>query len=203
MSRSPVPHRPLAPALCGVLALAVGAGVGAHEYRSGAIEIDHPQAPAPPPGAPGLAGYLTLANTGDEPDRLLGATAAFAAAVELHATTMDGDVARMRRLDDGIALPPGATVALVPNATHLMFVDPVPGIVVGDALPVTLEFERAGSVEVVFNVEDGVPAAPMDHEGMDHGGAKPGGTDRDGMDHGATDHEATDRGVAGAPEADR
>ena len=192
MSRSPVPSRPfapsLAPSLAGALALFLAAAAGAHEYRAGTIEIDHPQAPAPPPGAPSLAGYMTLVNTGDAPDRLLGATAAFAGAVELHSTTMDGDVARMRRLADGIELPPGATVALVPNAAHLMFVDPVPGIAVGDTLPVTLEFERAGPVEVVFNVEDGVPAAPMDHEGMDHGE-----TDHGGMDHGGDDASDADR----------
>ena len=153
------------------IALATGA-VGpahAHEYRAGDIGIEHPHAPAPPPGAPSVAGYLTLVNGGDEPDRLLGATAGFAARVELHATMLDDDVARMREMKTGIEIPAGTSVPLEPNGTHLMFVDPAPGLAVGDELPVTLHFERAGDAEVVFNVEGGVVPAPS-HEGhdMDH-----------------------------------
>lgn len=160
-------------ALLALALLAAGGVAGAHEYRVGDIEIAHPHSPAPPPGAPSIAGYLTLENEGDTADRLLGATVAFAGKVEMHTTTMDGDVARMRELADGIEIPPGAAVALVPNGTHLMFVDPEPGILVGDKLSATLHFERAGDVDVTFNVEDG---ATMQGEGMDHGmdhGAKP------------------------------
>ena len=164
-------------------AAALGAGAGhAHEYLAGAIEIDHPHAPAPPPGAPSLAGYLTLVNASDAPDRLLGASADFAERVELHATTMDGDVARMRRLEDGIEIPAGATVALAPGGTHLMFVGPEPGIVVGDELVVTLVFERAGRTEVTFEVEDGARVSETSHGGHGgHGSASPGdGTDARG-----------------------
>ena len=151
----------------------------AHEYRAGSIGIDHPYAPAPPPGAPSLAGYLTLVNVGDAPDRLLGATAGFAERVEMHATMMDGDVARMRTLEDGIEIPAGATVALLPGETHLMFVDPAAGLAVGDELPVTLRFERAGETEVVFNVEDGVgPAGSADR--TDHGSHDGHGAKDDG-----------------------
>ena len=167
----------LVPALAlAVAALAIGPS-SAHEYRAGALEIDHPYAPAPPPGAPSVAGYLAIANGGDAPDRLLGATADFAERVELHATTIDGDVARMRRLEGGIEIPAGATVELAPGGTHLMFVGPERGLAVGDELAVTLAFERAGEVGVTFNVEDGAELSETSHEG--HGGASGDGVQTD------------------------
>ena len=165
-------RRTLPAAALAVAAVAAPSAAGlahAHEFRAGDIEIGHPHAPAPPPGAPSVAGYMTLVNEGDEPDRLLGATARFAGRVELHSTTMDGDVARMRMLETGIEIPGGASVPLAPNGTHLMFVDPAPGLAVGDELPVTLHFERAGDAEVVFDVEDGVvPASSHEGHDMDH-----------------------------------
>ena len=181
------PPRLLAAVAAAAFATGAAGLAHAHEYRAGAIEIDHPHVPAPPPGAPSVAGYLTLVNEGDEPDRLLGATARFAGGVELHSTTMDGDVARMRTLETGIEIPGGASVPLAPNGTHLMFVDPAPGLAVGDELPVTLHFERAGDAEVVFNVEDGVvPASSHEGHDMDHDMTMPD----DGA--GTTAHEGHD-----------
>ncbi len=176
---------PIVPSLA--LLLLGAAAAGAHEYEAGEIDIDHPYVPAPPPGAPSVAGYLTLANTGDTDDVLIGASADFAERVEVHTTVMDGDVARMRELESGVELPAGTTVGLVPNRTHLMFVGPRPGIVVGDALPATLHFEVAGDVEVVFDVEDG---AVLGGDAMDHGDHVMGDDASHGMEQAWTRHGA-------------
>ena len=55
----------------------------AHDYKLGALEIGHPYARATPPNAPVSGGYLTIRNTGDEADRLIGGEAGFADRVEI------------------------------------------------------------------------------------------------------------------------
>ena len=123
----------------------------AHGFQLGAIAIGHPWARATAPGQPGGAGYLSLDNRGAA-DRLLSARAAVAERVELHAMWMDGDVMRMRQRD-AIDLPAGEKVDFKPGGTHLMLVGLKAPLKAGDRFPLTLTFEKAGTVEVVVNVE--------------------------------------------------
>jgi copper(I)-binding protein len=55
---------------------------------------------------------------------------------------------------DIVEIPAGATVAFEPGGLHVMFMG-VAGAALreGGHLTATLEFERAGEVEVTFNVE--------------------------------------------------
>lgn len=46
---------------------------GAQDYKAGSIEVDQPWSTATPRGASVAAGYMTIKNTGTEPDRLTGA----------------------------------------------------------------------------------------------------------------------------------
>jgi len=153
------------------LALATPSILFAHAFEIGELSIDHPWAAPPPPGAPTVAGYLSVTNDGEQADRLLGATAAFAEAVEMHESRIEDDVASMRELLDGVVIPAGETVRFEPTGKHLMFVAPEP-LVEGDVRRVTLRFERAGELEVRFSVEHpGEEVEPVDHsamEGMNH-----------------------------------
>lgn len=164
----------LAVILCATVALAA-APLVAHEFRGGNLDLLHPSVPPTPPGANVAAGYVVIVNSGTEDERLLGGSAPFADGVELHRTTVENDVARMRRLDDGLAIPAGATVRLEPGGMHLMFVGLAEPLHDGERRPVTLVFERAGDVELEFAVErpgpGGEPAETTDHGGMDHGAA--------------------------------
>ena len=139
----------------------------AHDYRVGALHIDHPVARATPAGAPVSGGYMTIRNQGDEADRLIGGAAAFAGKVEIHEMVMDGDVMRMREIADGIEIPPGETVTLMPGGLHVMFMQLNETLEEGAELPATLTFEKAGDVEVVFNVES--LARIREHLGGGHG----------------------------------
>lgn len=107
----------------GLVLSAATQGVLAHDYEAGPLAIDHPWARATPPGAPVAGGYLTITNTGTEPDRLLGGSSDAAEAVEIHESTITDGVARMRPAEDGIAIAPGETLRLEPGAAHIMFVD--------------------------------------------------------------------------------
>jgi copper(I)-binding protein len=137
----------LSAALC-----AASLAATAHDFKHGALEIQHPWARPTVAGQSAGGGYLAIRNTGSAPDRLLGGTAAGAASVELHEMRMDGDVMRMREIK-ALELPAGKLVTLAPGGLHLMLTGLKAPLKIGDKLPVKLRFEKAGEVELVFHVE--------------------------------------------------
>lgn len=104
------------------------------------------------PGQPVGGGFITITNKGGEDDRLLSATSAQAGEVQLHEMAMEGDVMKMRQLNDGIAIPAGETVELKPGGLHLMFFKVSDPFKEGATVNVTLTFEKAGAVDVVLPV---------------------------------------------------
>ncbi|MDL2339080.1 MAG: copper chaperone PCu(A)C [Pseudomonadota bacterium] len=139
--------------LLGGAALALATLVAtAHSFKVGAIEIDHPYARPTSAGQRVGGSYLKLDNKGAS-DRLLSATSAMAASVELHSMSMEGDVMKMRQVDV-IELPKGATVELKPGSFHIMLMGLKAPLKAGDKFPMTLKFEKAGEVVVTVNVED-------------------------------------------------
>lgn len=134
----------------------------AHDYTLGAIRIGHPWARATAPAAPAAGAYMTLSNAGAA-DRLLAVSAAVADSVELHTMSMDGNVMRMRKLEQGIELPAGQTVELKPGGLHVMFIGLKKPLKEGERFPLALRFEKAGTLTVEVKVE-GMGAAPPAHE---------------------------------------
>src|ERR1700720_4463393 len=80
--------------VAGVIALSLSAH--ANDYKVGALEVDHPWSRAVPKGATVAAGYLTIKNTGTEPDRLGRGSTPVAGKFEIREMTMDKGVMRMR-----------------------------------------------------------------------------------------------------------
>ncbi|SEP67156.1 hypothetical protein SAMN05428995_101459 [Loktanella sp. DSM 29012] len=156
------------------LALLPGFAFG-HDYRVGDLLIEHPFARSAPATAMASAGYMTILNTGAESDTLVAVEGPFPR-VEIHnVVTGDDGIARMQEQEAGIEIAPGDTLALAPGGYHVMFMGlEGDALEVGEEVPATLVFERAGRVDVVFNVEDIDAMSGMDHGNMDHGS----------MDHG-------------------
>jgi len=127
----------------------------AHQFKLGAITIGHPYARATAAGQPTGGGYMSFANAGPA-DKLVAISADVSTSVELHTMTMEGDVMRMRQVD-AIELASGKTVELKPGGYHVMFVGLKAPLKAGDKFPAKLKFEKAGEVDVTFNVE--APAA--------------------------------------------
>ncbi len=135
----------------------------ARDYTLGAIQIDQPWSRATPASAPTAGGYMTLTNKGTEPDRLIAVESAAAGRAELHEMKMDGSIMRMRELEKGVALAPGATVELKPGGYHVMFMQLKEPLKKGQSVPVVLVFEKAGRISVDMRVEAlgaAGPAAP-------------------------------------------
>ena len=134
------------------------------------ITVSHPYShPTAAPGVPAV-GFITLTNGGKKADRLIAAESPAAARIEIHETQMQGGVMKMRALGKGVALPIGKTVALAPGGIHLMLFGPRQPLVAGQSLPVTLTFEHAAAMKVLFVVEPRVSAPPPDegHESHHH-----------------------------------
>src|SRR5690348_1869385 len=99
----------LAAALASTLTLAATA-VSAHEYKAGAIEIQHPWSRATPKGATVAGGYMKLINTGTTPDRLIGGSTEVAGKFEIHEMSTANGVMKMRPVSGGVEIKPGQTV---------------------------------------------------------------------------------------------
>lgn len=157
--------RLLAASLALLLTLSALPRAIAQHVVKGDIRISQPWARATPGGAKVAAGYLTITNTGRAADKLIGGTAAVSGAFELHDMTMTDGVMRMRRIEGGIVLAPGATVTLRPGGMHVMLMDLKQPLKQGEKVIGTLVFEKAGTVEVVYDVAPIGSAGPGGNTG--------------------------------------
>ena len=66
---------------------------------------------------------------------------------------MKDGVMTMRPLDSGLTIEPGKTVKLAPGGYHLMLFDLKSPLKLGEKIPLTLDFEKAGKVAVSLDVE--------------------------------------------------
>jgi hypothetical protein len=160
--------------LAGILSLWGGA-VAAETYTAGSIEIVNPWARATPKGAPVAGAYMTITNKGPEADRLIGVSSPLASQTEVHHMAMDKGVMSMRRVSGGLEIKPGQTVVFNPESFHLMLTGLKQPLAKGERLKATLDFAKAGKLDVEFVVESmgaqgpsGAAPAGMDHGAMDH-----------------------------------
>ena len=159
------------------VAAVIVAPVRAQEVKAGDLVITQAWSRATPSGAKIGSGYLTIENKGAMPDRLVGVSADVAGKVEVHEMAMKDGVMTMRPLPAGLTIDPGKTVKLAPGGYHLMMFDLNSPLKQGDALPVTLEFEKAGKVNVSLDVQGIGAQAPA--------AAAPGGMEMKKMPDGA------------------
>ncbi len=130
--------------------LSASDGMANDMTKHGDLEISQPWTRATPPRAPTGGGYVTITNTGSEPDRLVAASTDIAGMTEIHEMSMDGGVMKMRPVGEGITIAPGETVVLGPGGLHIMMMKLKGPIAKGESVPVTLTFEKAGDVTLQF-----------------------------------------------------
>ena len=117
-------------------------------YGVGPMRITEPWARATPKGASTAAAYMTITNTGTAPDRVSCLSDDASAQCQIHSMTMTGGVMQMRPVEGGLEIKPGETVTLKPGGYHAMFVGLKHPLVQGQAVKVTLKFDRAGTLDV-------------------------------------------------------
>lgn len=123
------------------------------EWRAvqvGQLLIDQAWTRATPGGAKVGAGYMSIINSGETADRLVAGKSDIAERVEIHTMTMEGGVMRMRKLTAGLVLAPKSITELKPGGYHVMLIGLKRSIAEGEAIPLELTFEKAGTAEVVL-----------------------------------------------------
>jgi len=133
--------RPLPVLFC--LLLAVGTAFAADS----GLKVEKAWARAALSTATPGAVYLTIVNAGTTADRLTRLSTPAAAEAQIHLMTMDRNVMQMRRVD-ALDVKPGERIELKPGGLHIMLVKLKQPLKQGGHFPLSLEFERAGRIDV-------------------------------------------------------
>jgi periplasmic copper chaperone A len=147
-------------------AVFAASGAAAHEFKAGALDIGHPWSRPTPKDASIAGGYLTITNKGKVADRLIGGASPAASQIELHEMANVDGMMKTRVLADGLEIKPGKTVELKPGSYRILLLGLKEPFRSGQKVKETLVFEKAGSVEIVYNIEENTEAS----EGPANGG---------------------------------
>lgn len=108
---------------------------------------------ARPGQAGGTSAVYFVINAGGEADTLLSASCGAAEASELHMSKMDGDKMMMEP-QQNVPVPANQTVTFEPGGLHVMLLNLKNDLKAGETLPVTLTFEKAGTIEIKADVKE-------------------------------------------------
>lgn len=124
------------------------------------LEVKNAWVRAPVAGMKVAGAYMEL--TSPEAATLVAAASPLAERVEMHRTTLEDGVMKMRPLP-AIELPAGKTVSLAPGGLHLMLIGLARPLKPGEKVPLALTLERAGAGRTVVRVEVEVRTATGSH----------------------------------------
>lgn len=113
------------------------------------VVVDDAWANATPVGATVAAVYLKI--TAREADTLLSATTTVADHIEMHTSSEENGMMRMRPLPTA-PLEPGKPFTFAPGGAHFMLMDLRQPLQAGLKFPMTLQFQRAGERNVQVQV---------------------------------------------------
>ena len=102
----------------------------------------------PPPGLETAALYFTLKNVSKRAVFVVGVTSPLAANAMIHETSVTGGQSRMR-MRDRVTVPGGSNVEFAPEGLHVMLSGLSKPLEVGDKVPVTLELDHGGMIDLV------------------------------------------------------
>ncbi|MFZ0693127.1 MAG: copper chaperone PCu(A)C [Alphaproteobacteria bacterium] len=158
--------------LCALISIAAGLADGQIQIAEGgkSIRIDHAWSRPADAWANGVV-YFTVINDGATEDRLLSVSTAVADKAELHVTLNDNGVMKMRPVAS-VEMKAHGSTPLAPGGTHVMLIGLKQALQAGATFPLSLTFEKAGTIETTVVVEKSGSSGDgkMDMPGMDHGG---------------------------------
>lgn len=136
--------------LCALLACTTSSF--AYEYKVGDLLIEQPWSRALPVDLPGGAAYFTVHNQGSQADRLVSVSSPRAQKSELHSRAPDDAMMNMQHAPV-VDIPAHTAVTFEPGANHVMLSGMDSPLKAGEQFPLTLEFEKAGTVQVKVMVK--------------------------------------------------
>jgi periplasmic copper chaperone A len=151
-------------AVSAAILLSMGVVAVAQQFKVNSIVVENPWIRATPAGAKVAGGYMTITNTGSEPDRLIGGVLPQAGRFAVHEMKMTGNVMQMREVREGLEIKPGQKIEFNPSGYHVMFTELRERLKQGDTLKGQLRFEKAGPVDIEYRVEGLGAQGPHQHE---------------------------------------
>ena len=125
------------------------------QEQEGAITIQDAWIREAPPNASAMAGYLTIQNNTNQNRILTFAKSKHFNAIEIHRTTFENSIAKMRRHNQ-LPSPAGESLVFKPGDFHLMLFGPKEALKSGDEVTVTLcvlNNETLEEVDIVMLVK--------------------------------------------------
>ncbi len=113
------------------------------------------------PGQKATGAFMKI--TAREGSRLVAASSPVAGVTEVHEMKMDGNIMKMRALENGLELPAGKTVELKPGGFHVMLMDLKGPLAKDSTVPLTLVFKDAKGAESKLELKLPVAAAAVQH----------------------------------------
>jgi hypothetical protein len=143
----------------------------AHDYVLGEIHIMEPWSRPLPAVSVNGAAYMTLMNNGKAADKLIAISTPAARKATLHHHISEGGMMKMRPVE-AVAIMPGEPSVMQPGGLHIMLMGLTVPLVEGNSFPLTLTFERAGSigVEVIIFAPEGTSPGHMKNDKKMEGG---------------------------------
>lgn len=145
------------------------------EVKLGDLVITQPWVRAAPKGSELTSGYLTIENKGATANKLIGGSTGVAEKLQIQKTSKTGGATSATPLEGGLGIAPGEKVALVPGSYKLALLKLNAKLTKGTQVPISLEFEKGGTVAVSFDVLGPAatgPAPPKAGSGSDSGKTK-------------------------------
>jgi copper(I)-binding protein len=99
------------------------------------------------------AAYLVLQNNGAAEDKLLSVESDVAKTIELHETKESGGMMEMSPVPN-IPVPANGKAELKPGGFHVMLISLNRELKVGEKVQLTLNFEKAGKIQVTAEVRE-------------------------------------------------
>ncbi|MEE8392850.1 MAG: copper chaperone PCu(A)C [Rhodospirillales bacterium] len=134
-----------------------------NDYVKGDIVVEAPWARATPGKVRTGAAFMVIRNGGGAGDRLIGVDSGAAKKTQLHRTSEEDGIMKMRHVM-AIEVKAHAAVRLEPGGYHVMFMGLGGPLKMGEAFAMTLTFEKAGPIEVMVKVMKAGAMGIMDHQ---------------------------------------
>lgn len=128
-------------------ALLAATPYAAADGRVSEIEIERPWARATPTAARNGVAYMTIHNRGSEADQLVSVETPVAKSASVHETVRHDGMMTMRPVAR-LTIGPGRSAVLEPGGLHIMLMGLRAPLEKGQTFPLTLQFERAGAIEL-------------------------------------------------------
>lgn len=114
----------------------------ATDGEPGGLIIENAYVRDNPGPAPTAAAYMTIRNSGESADALVGVATPDAGMASLHRMVESDGMTRMRH-SERMEIPAGGSLRLEPGNTHIMLMQVKRTLAPGDTVAMTLEFETA------------------------------------------------------------